>query len=171
MTTWVGSYNIVKRYAEQFEPHTNGILCLENRVGKNTSFSGNCPEGEAAWGYTVIYSSVSEIVRKISTQYFGREQGNQSEDIFEILNQVDLLILDDLGAEFESSFSTSAIYDLINARISAGRPTIISTNLTPTELQNAIRSVLYPVYSRSLPPLNFIGQDVRTKLAADNKKF
>ncbi|MBC5787178.1 ATP-binding protein [Clostridium facile] len=160
-----------KRYAEQFEPHTNGIFMSGKTGLGKTHLSLAIAQRVLQRGYTVIYSSVSEIVRKISTQYFGREQGNQSEDIFEILNQVDLLILDDLGAEFESSFSTSAIYDLINARISAGRPTIISTNLTPTELQKRYSERIVSRLFTQLTPLNFIGQDVRTKLAADNKKF
>ena len=45
------------------------------------------------------------------------------------------MILDDLGTEFSTSFSSSTIYNIINSRLMASKPTIISTNLTIRELE------------------------------------
>ena len=73
----------------------------------------------------------------------------------------DLLILDDLGTEFDSSFYQSTIYNLINTRLNRSLPTIISTNLDFNGISNRyeerITSRIYANYSI----LRFVGQDVR----------
>ena len=51
----------------------------------------------------------------------------------EILD-VDLLILDDLGTEFKNAYTVSCLYNIINTRIGAKLPTIISTKYTIKEL-------------------------------------
>ena len=48
--------------------------------------------------------------------------------------ECDLLILDDLGAEFVNQFTISTLYNLINTRQNKGLSTIISTNLSFEEL-------------------------------------
>ena len=42
----------------------------------------------------------------------------------------DLLILDDLGSEFNSAFLISSLYSLLNNRLGAKLPTIVTTNIT-----------------------------------------
>ncbi len=49
--------------------------------------------------------------------------------------QCDLLIIDDLGTEFSTSFVTAAIYNIVNTRLMTHKPTIISTNLSMKELE------------------------------------
>lgn len=48
---------------------------------------------------------------------------------------VDLLILDDLGTEFKSAYTISCLYNIINTRLSAKLPTIISTNYSIDEIE------------------------------------
>ena len=78
-----------------------------------------------------------------------------------LLERPDLLILDDLGTEFDSSFYQSTIYNLINTRLNRSLPTIISTNLDFNGISNRyeerITSRIYANYSI----LRFVGQDVR----------
>ena len=73
----------------------------------------------------------------------------------------DLLIIDDLGAEFPSQFTTSAIGNLINERLYENRPTIISTNLSVKELterySERTASRILGEYKRLL----FVGEDIR----------
>ena len=82
-------------------------------------------------------------------------------DTMELLLTCDLLILDDLGTEFDSSFYQSTIYNLINTRLNRSLPTIISTNLDFNGISNRyeerITSRIYANYSI----LRFVGQDVR----------
>ena len=111
--------------------------------------------------YSVVYGSVPDLLRKIENAHF-----NKTEDDAEVMNtlkECDLLLLDDLGAEFESQFYVSCLYELINTRLNYGRPTIVNTNLTGTELKkrysDRIVSRLY-----SMKTLVFSGDDIRMKL-------
>ena len=75
----------------------------------------------------------------------------------------DLLILDDLGTEFPTSFSSSTIYNMINSRLMASRPTIISTNLTMRELEKQYSQRLVSRIMGNHVRLEFLGSDVRQK--------
>ncbi|MEE1491694.1 MAG: ATP-binding protein [Massilioclostridium sp.] len=146
-------------YANSFSPSSQGIFMTGKTGLGKTHLSLAIAAKAIDQGYNVIYSSVSDIVRRVSGQYFGRKQ--EGNDVLELVTKTDLLILDDLGAEFESSFSTSAVYDVINSRIAAGRPTIINTNLTPGELEKRYSERIVSRLYAQLVPLHFVGQDVR----------
>ena len=76
----------------------------------------------------------------------------------------DLLILDDLGTEFSTQFTSTAIYNLFNTRINAGKPIIINTNLTGAELENAYSQRFVSRVMASCLMLDFIGSDIRSLL-------
>ena len=86
-----------------------------------------------------------------------------------MLLTVDLLILDDLGTEFETSFNTSLVYNVINTRLNRGLPTIISTNLDYQKInekyEERIVSRLFAVYDC----FEFIGEDVRILKKLENQ--
>ena len=73
----------------------------------------------------------------------------------------DLLILDDLGTEFGTRFSTAAMYNMINSRMITSKPTIISTNLTMKELQESYGSRVTSRLIGGLKRLEFCGRDIR----------
>ena len=77
--------------------------------------------------------------------------------------ECDLLILDDLGAEFSTSFSYATLYQWINTRLNKRLPTIISTNLTPKELLDLYGERVFSRLIGNYVPLFFAGQDVRQK--------
>lgn len=111
-------------------------------------------------GYEVIYDSIINLLEQVEREHFGRAQVDGI-DTMAILQSVDLLILDDLGAEFQSPFYVSAIYNIINTRLNRGLPTIISTNLEFIDIkkryEERIVSRLFAVYET----MHFIGSDIR----------
>ena len=78
----------------------------------------------------------------------------------------DLLILDDLGTEFQTNFSNSTIYNIINSRILYKRPTIISTNYSIKEIQKNYSERLVSRIWGNFKLLNFIGNDIRSQIAS-----
>ena len=90
---------------------------------------------------------------------FGR--GEEESDTLALLSECDLLVIDDLGAEFRTTFTGAAIGNLLNNRVLSGKPTIISTNLTASELNDAygerVMSRILGYYHR----LAFVGADIR----------
>lgn len=148
-----------KKYAEDFHLPCNGILmCGATGLGK-THLSLSIANEVIRKGYSVIYGSAPDLFRKCEQEHFGRENGNT----IDMLLEADLLILDDLGAEFESKFYNSILYNIINNRMNAVRPTIISTNCETDELKerygDRISSRLY-----SMDQLFFVGTDIRALL-------
>lgn len=85
-------------------------------------------------GYSVIYGTAQNILGDLQNENFGRTDNlkYREKDILD----VDLLILDDLGTEFKSAYTVSCLYNIINTRLSAKLPTIISTNYSIDEIEN-----------------------------------
>ena len=73
----------------------------------------------------------------------------------------DLLIIDDLGTEMPGQFVTAALYSLLNDRLLASKPMVITTNLTVDEAGRRyspqIASRLYGSFVR----YTFVGDDIR----------
>lgn len=155
------NYDFCVSYAEDFLVPGDSIFMTGGTGLGKTHLSLSVAKKVIEKNYSVVYGSVPDLLRKIENAHF-----NKTEDDAEVMNtlkECDLLLLDDLGAEFESQFYVSCLYELINTRLNYGRPTIVNTNLTGTELKkrysDRIVSRLY-----SMKTLVFSGDDIRMKL-------
>ena len=112
-------------------------------------------------GYGVLYVSAPIILRKIEKEYFG-SQNNES-NILNNMLECDLLILDDLGTEYEKKFTVSAVYNILNSRMLTSKPTIISTNLSLGDIEKRydIRTVSRII--GTMERIEFVGTDIRQK--------
>lgn len=152
-----------KNYAADFDRSSPSIFMYgQTGLGK-THLSLAIANEVVAAGYEVIYSSAGALFPKIEKEHFGRLKGDDSPE--EAVLNCDLLILDDLGSEFITTFTVSALYNIINSRMLTGLPTIINTNLEITDTRDEIAEKYNPrVCSRILgdyTPLEFLGCDVR----------
>ena len=113
-------------------------------------------------GYNVIYCSAPSIFKQIETEYF---EEHRSAETLNRLKSCDLLVLDDLGAEYINASTNAVIYDLIDTRLNTKKSTIITTNITDEKLLS--KRYGEKVSSRligSCRILPFIGDDIRIKL-------
>lgn len=145
------------KYAESFSKNSPNIFMLGNPGLGKTHLSLSIAKAVLEKGYSVAYDSIINYLGEIEKEHFRRSEG----DTLTPLLNVDLLILDDLGSEFESSFNVSTIYNIINTRINRGLPTIISSNISREEIQkrynDRIVSRLFTMYDC----LRFAGTDIR----------
>lgn len=157
-----------KDYADTFSNHSKNVLMMGKTGLGKTHLSLSIAGAVLEKGYSVLYGSAQDVFGRIQNEYFNRSKADC--DTMAIVLETDLLILDDLGAEFESNFNTATLYNIINGRINSGKPTIISTNLTVQEIQNRyndrIASRLLTVYSG----LRFVGVDVRQQQYLASKR-
>ena len=79
----------------------------------------------------------------------------------------DLLILDDLGSEFNSAFLISSLYSLLNNRLGAKLPTIVTTNITDGALLEKLYTEKISSRLSAFVPCLFAGDDIRTQKAAE----
>ncbi|GHV46646.1 DNA replication protein DnaC [Clostridia bacterium] len=164
-------FDICQNFAEEFHlPNKSGGFLFLGKTGLGKTHLSLAIASEVlAREYSVIYGSAPDFFRKIEQERFSRRDYSrdsfETEDTLTRLQEADLLILDDLGAEFESRFYTDVLYILLNTRINAMRPTIISTNFEPEVL---FKRYGERIISRmfTLRKLDFYGKDFRQRSIA-----
>lgn len=110
-------------------------------------------------GYSVVYGTAQNILSDLQKENFGRD-----DDIRYYERAVlgcDLLILDDLGTEFKSAYTVACLYNIINSRLSAKLPTIISTNFTAEELEEKYDQRITSRITGEYNKLILVGNDIR----------
>lgn len=152
-------FQYCKNYAENFSRSSDNILIFGKTGLGKTHLSLSIANEVLKNGFSVLYDSTVNYLRQIEKEHFGRSA--EYMDTLEMLLSADLLILDDLGSEFETSFYNSVIYNIINTRMCRNIPTIISTNLNHEDIQkkydDRIVSRLFAAYNC----LEFVGTDIR----------
>jgi DNA replication protein DnaC len=112
-------------------------------------------------GYSVMYESAGHLFANLERAKFsGDEQARKESDRY---FACDLLIVDDLGTEMPGQFTTAALYGLINDRLLAGKPTIISTNLTIEEFERRYNRQIASRLRGSYVRVPFLGEDIRVQ--------
>ncbi len=147
-------------YARQFGKGAPSLL-FQGETGLGKTHLSLAIAGEVIKkGFSVIYGSAQNLLNKLEKERFGNNRDSYGETEQSLLD-CDLLILDDLGVEFTTSFTVSSIYNIINTRLNKAAPVIISTNLTPEELEQKysrrVTSRIISCYATFL----FVGNDIR----------
>lgn len=151
-------YNSCVNYAEKFDRDSVSLyFCGRTGLGK-THLSLAIANEAIKKGYNVVYGSVINFLNKLEREKFGRTDSFETEDI---LIGADLLILDDLGAEFSSAVAMSSLYNIINSRIARGVPTIISSNLSFDELKSRYPESIVSRIIGTFVTVVFVGDDIR----------
>jgi DNA replication protein DnaC len=91
-------------------------------------------------GKTVAIYSLPKLLARIRRTYDSEPGGDSYLSFFERLTAVDLLHIDDLGAEKRSDWVLEQLYALVNERYEAQRSILITTNLPHPELEEQIGS-------------------------------
>ncbi|MCM1365240.1 MAG: ATP-binding protein [Faecalibacterium sp.] len=152
-------FEYCREYAKNFSKKSCGIIML-GQTGLGKTHLSLAIAGEVIdRGYNVYYNSVQNIMDRLQKEHFGR--GTFDESISESLFESDLLILDDLGAEFVTQFTVAELYNIINTRINNDLPTIISTNLTMREIEEKYTHRIASRIVGSSMPVQFCGKDIR----------
>ncbi len=148
-----------KQYAANFSLHSPSLLFYgRSGVGK-THLSLSIVSEVLKSGHEVIYDSICDLLNRIENEHFNQKFSG-TDTLTAILN-AELLVLDDLGTEFQTNYTLSVIYNIINTRLNHKLPTIITANMGNKALAETydprIVSRLFAVYK----PLKFVGKDIR----------
>ncbi|WMJ23382.1 ATP-binding protein [Paludicola sp. MB14-C6] len=147
------------RYAQTFSIDSPSVLMIgETGLGK-THLSLAIADTIAHKGYRALYVSSLDLFRTLQDEYFGK--GEDGANTMQTVLDADLIIIDDLGAEFESQFNTSSLYNIINSRLNLNKPTIINTNLMLNELDSRYNKRVASRLMTLYKCLKFVGKDIR----------
>lgn len=161
----------VRDYAAGFGDDSPNLL-FYGGTGLGKTFTSACiARVVAAKGFSVFYESVSGALEPFEAVKFGRaEPDSEAYSERDRILDCDLLILDDLGTEMQTVFSTSALYTIINTRLISGKKTIISTNLNASREKSELRGRYGAQIASRLEgeyvAVPFIGSDIRQRKKA-----
>jgi DNA replication protein DnaC len=119
-----------------------------------------------AAGHSVAIYSLPKLLARIRRTYDAEAGQDSYLALFEQLTSVDLLHIDDLGAEKRSDWVLEQLYALINERYETQRSILVTTNLDEAALEEQIgpRTVSRLVEICG-DPLPLFGEDRRIRVA------
>lgn len=154
---------IAESFVHNFKPGKDNLM-FYGTTGLGKTFLCNCiAKALLDKGEIVVYHSAFRILELLEINRFNKDVSDKENAMiqYELLFDSDLLIIDDLGTEMINSFSTSELFNVVNSRLNAGKSTIISTNLSPIQIQESYSERISSRIFGSYKMLNFYGPDVR----------
>ena len=118
-----------------------GLLFL-GAVGTGKTFYACCIANAVIdAGYSAIVTNFAEIANDLQATF---DKGG----VHKRLLRTDLLVLDDLAAERDTSFMQEIVFQVIEERSAAGKPMILTSNLSPQEFLHPAELSRDRVFSR-----------------------
>lgn len=157
--------NHVRSYAENFSQDSESMLFFGGTGLGKTHLSLAAANVIIRKGYSVFYDSAVNILRSIEKEHFSNQYSSEMSDL---VLETDLLILDDLGAEHETKFCSSVVYNIINTRLNRNKPTIISTNMDFDAIKRRYDERVASRLALMYTCLEFQGEDIRMQIKYKN---
>ena len=155
------TFQSCKRYALTFS-EKSGNLLFSGDTGLGKTFLSACiARTVAERGYSVVYESAGNLFTKLERSKFSNDENARAE--VKKYSDCDLLIIDDLGTEMPGQFTTAALYSLVNERLLAAKPMIISTNLNVEDFSRRYSPQIASRLRGSFQRQTFLGEDIRVK--------
>ena len=157
------TFQFCRTFAQEFEPGSPNLL-LQGSTGLGKTYLSACiARVVAGAGYAVAYETAATAFSAFETAKFQRStpEGEAAAQRVEQYLGCDLMILDDLGTEMITAYSTSALYTLINTRLTREKTTIISTNCSDHELEKNYTPQILSRIVGEYQALPFVGRDIR----------
>jgi DNA replication protein DnaC len=162
-------YDAVKEFVEAIDDRLEkgaGIWLMGDVGTGKTTLAMLVSKAAVEAERTVAIYSLPRLLARIRRTY-DAEAGEESYlGFFERLTSVDLLHIDDLGAEKRSDWVFEQLYAIVNERYEAQRSMVVTTNLDQAALEDQIgpRTVSRLVEICG-DPLPLFGEDLRYRVA------
>lgn len=158
-------FEMAKKYADRFQDmyKKNRGLLLYGPVGTGKSFTAACIGNYLLNNAKpVIMTSFVKILQDIW-------ENDREAEYITILNSASLLIIDDLGTERETDYALEKVYNIIDSRVRANKPMIITSNLELNDMMECEDIRKKRIYDRILEccyPMYVGGKSFRMMKAA-----
>lgn len=155
--------SIARKYVDNFpemKKRGKGLL-LYGTVGTGKTHAAACIANELInQGRPCLVTNFARITNTLQGMFDGKQR------YLDDFNRLDLLVIDDLAAERDTAYMNEMIFNIIDARYRSGKPLIVTSNLTKTDLMAPGSIERQRIYSRLLEmcvPVEVKGTDRRQK--------
>lgn len=160
--------SIAHKYVDNFpemKKRGKGLL-LYGPVGTGKTHAAACIANELInQGRPCLVTNFARITNTLQGMFEGKQR------YLDDFNRLDLLVIDDLAAERDTSYMNEMIFNIIDSRYRSGKPLIVTSNLTQTELTAPGSVDKERIYSRLLEmcvPVEVKGADRRERKLRDD---
>lgn len=163
-------FRIVRDYALRWRQMAEGGhgLVLIGPPGTGKTFAADCLANYLRHdGHAVLVTNVSR-----AENVLWDSKGMESMRVLEGLSHYDLIVIDDLGAERDTSYMDSKAFDLVDACYRTGKPLVVTTNVPLSQLKDPKGLSRTRIYDRVLErcqPVIFDGPSFRAMAAEENR--
>jgi len=160
----------VRAFCEQIEEKLDAGrgLWLMGDVGTGkTTLAMLVSKAALHGGRSVAIYSLPKLLARVRRTYDAGPGEDSYLELFERITSVDLLHIDDLGAEKSSDWVLEQLYALVNERYEAQRSILVTTNLDQAQLEEQIGArTVSRLVEICGDPLPLFGEDRRVRLAS-----
>lgn len=158
-----------KNIEEKIIPYVMDYLKNFSSISTNLLFYGSSGTGKTFLshciakdlldkGYLVVYRTSDDLLQEIKRIKF--ENDSTLEDL--LLN-CDLLIIDDLGTEQITDFSSTEMFNLLNKKLLLNKKMLVSSNYSLEKLSRAYSERITSRLLGNFTLFKFYGEDIRIK--------
>lgn len=160
--------NACLKFIENFDNLEEKNLLFLGNTGLGKTYMSNCIANEMLKkGKTVLYQTAPVLLETIIDNKFNKYKTQNSDEFYKNILTVDLLIIDDLGAESSNSMTVSELFTVLNTRIlnlnNKPTKTIISTNLSIEQIFKMYEERIGSRIAGYYNIYQFFGEDLRLK--------
>lgn len=150
------NYSFCKAFSDNFDTVKKSLLLIGG-TGLGKTFLSTCVAKQLLNnGKSVIYISAVDFFKRIEKSRFDSE--NKDVELFE---NCDLLIIDDLGTEAPSVYTTAVFSDILDKRLRCNKKMILSSNNKLSEFENIYGERVFSRLAGCFECLLFYGKDIR----------
>ena len=156
---------ITGEYLPNFK-NSNTNLLFYGSSGTGKTFLSWCIAKELLdKGFLVVYKTSDDLLRALKDIKF-----NNDTDLENLLINCDLLIIDDLGSEQITDFSSTELFTLINKKILKNKKMLISTNLSLPLISKRYSERISSRIIGEFKLFKFFAEDIRIQLNLKRQK-
>lgn len=142
------------------ETYENLLFYGPTGVGK--TFLTHCIARELLdTSHTVVYLTSLQLFDILEKNKFQKQEFAETNEQISYILASDLLIIDDLGTELSNSFTSSQLYYIIEERRVNHRSTIISTNLSFSDIRERYSERILSRFIGYYDFKQIVGEDIR----------
>lgn len=171
--------NYAKNGKKVYELNIGLYIYGDNSSGK--TYLTACLCNELVWlGWRCVYTNLASILNEIRASYDGNGMGECL--LLRQLQTFDFVFIDDLGKEFigrefnsaTAKWAEGKLFEILNARYNARKPTIFSSNYSISELASVLnldKAIVERINEMATRAIKLEGDDFRTAVREEKSNI